>query len=224
MVDGVLRNLDGHRSILHARLAREARGELEPPGLVEEIVLLLRGRSERLVALAHDHMASRARAALLACVLDLDVVLEKRVADGNAGARLDACPLGAKGLVGKHREHAHREAISSSLRPASAPETARSMRRAANAPLAWLSASIAALMARWSVELQARSRTAMRWSSTARSSSPRRSASRSSAARVAASSDSASTRCSASARASRSSIAWEKLSCSMRATSSSESP
>src|SRR5258708_25757195 len=87
LVDGVLRNLDGNRSVLHARLARKARGEREAPRLVEEVVFLLRGRVERLVAFAHDDMAGRARAALLAGVLDLDVVLEERVSDGGPPRR-----------------------------------------------------------------------------------------------------------------------------------------
>src|SRR6185295_5190752 len=80
LVQGVLRGLDRHVGVLHAGLAREARRELEPPRLVEKAVLLLGGGLERLEALAHDHVAGRAGAALLASVLDLDPVAEERIA------------------------------------------------------------------------------------------------------------------------------------------------
>src|SRR5213593_3953297 len=43
--------------ILHHRLAAEARGGGEPRGLVEQVVLALVGRGERVAAALHDHVA-----------------------------------------------------------------------------------------------------------------------------------------------------------------------
>src|SRR5205085_3356402 len=108
LVDRVLRNLDRDRLVLQTRLAGEPRGKLEAPRLVEEIVLLVGRRVEGLVALAHDDMAGRAGAAFLARVLDLDAVVEERIADGGARRHLDLGALGTERLVRQDLETSHR--------------------------------------------------------------------------------------------------------------------
>src|SRR6185369_4163807 len=223
VVDGVPRDLDRDRRGADARLAGKPRRELQSPSLVEEVVLLVGRRLEAVEALAHDHVARRARTAFLAGMLDLDAVREQRVAYRRSRRRLDGCTRGAQRLMRQDGELRHFD-TSSTRRPASAPEMARSMRRDAKRSLAWLSASAAALMARWSLPPRAASSACMAASSAARSAASSRSASFASAAFTDASSASASTRCSPSARASRSSAACANPACSMRATSASVRP
>src|SRR5690606_5107567 len=115
---------DRERRVAHHRLAGKARGELQAPGLVEEVVLLLLGRLERLEAVAHDHVAGGAGAALLARVLDLDAMVEQGVADRAPRLGVDLAAPGAERLVRQDGELRHR--TSSTRRPASAAETARS--------------------------------------------------------------------------------------------------
>src|SRR6185312_7317845 len=104
LVDGVARDLHRERLVRHLRLARKARGELEAPRLVEQVVFLLGCRLERVETLAHDHVARGARTALLAGVLDLDAMVEERVADRAARRGLDLLALRAERLVRQHRE------------------------------------------------------------------------------------------------------------------------
>ena len=103
---------------------------------------------ERVEALAHDHVAGGAGAGFLAGMLDLDAVREQQVAERLAGGRLDVIALRAQRGVRQDGELRHRG--SAMDLPASARRTLAFMRRAANASVARLSASLAALMARGS--------------------------------------------------------------------------
>src|SRR5581483_5312493 len=108
VVDGVLRDLDGEVLVADLRLAREARAGFQAPGLVEHVLLLLGGRRERVEALTHEHVAGGACRLLLARVLDVDVVLEQRVADRLAGLRLDLGAVGTDRMPGKDLQFRHR--------------------------------------------------------------------------------------------------------------------
>src|SRR5204863_3036681 len=115
-------------------------------GLVEHVLFLFFRRLERIVALAHDHVAGGARRLLFARMFDVNVMLEQRVADRLARLRLDRRPLRADGVPRQHLQRRHQSA------PICLPESARrmpsSMRRAAKSSVAWFSASTACLIAR----------------------------------------------------------------------------
>src|SRR5689334_25142276 len=98
-------------------------------------------------------MAGGARGLLLACVLDVDVVLEQRVADRLARPRLDLRALRADRMPGQYLQLRHyRLPI---FLPASARRIPSSMRRAANSSVPRFSWSIACLIARWSAPASA---------------------------------------------------------------------
>ena len=132
------------------RLAGKARGRLQPPGLVEQVLLLLLGGVERIEAL-------RARSRGRWCRRRTS----RRRARSRCRARA-ACrrstrrlrprsprPCGQSACVRQHLQLGHQRLPI--LRPASARVMPASMRRAANSSVARFSASTACLIARWSV-------------------------------------------------------------------------
>src|SRR2546421_1089474 len=146
IVDGVLRDFDREVRPGHLRLAGKPRGRLEAPCLVEHVLLLFLGGLERLEPFPQDHVAGGARRLLLAGMLDVDMVLEQRVADGLALRRLDLRALRTDRVPGQHLQIRHQRLPI--LRPASARRIPSSMRRAANSSVARFSASLACLIAR----------------------------------------------------------------------------
>src|SRR5690554_2432842 len=222
-VDHVARNLDHERGLPHLGLARQARLRLQAPGLVEQVFLFLGGFVERVEALAHDDVAGRARAGLLARVLDVDVVGEQAVADAGAGLGLDDGAVRAKLDVRQDDDLGH-GTISLTLRPASADRMLWSMRRAAKPSVARVRCSMPALMARWSVPAHSACSSAMAASMVWRSSGDSSPPSTHSACCVASMTRSASTICSRSARASMSSPACSMPARSISAISSSDRP
>ncbi|OMP13257.1 hypothetical protein COLO4_01995 [Corchorus olitorius] len=115
VVDRVLRNLDGQVRLRHLGLTGQARVRLQAPGLVEQILFLLGRLIQRIEALAHDHVAGRAGARLLACMLDLDVSAQQRIADGRAGLGFDHGPFRAVFDVRKDDDVWHEETRSISV-------------------------------------------------------------------------------------------------------------
>ena len=180
-------------------------------------------------AFAHDHVAGGAGAAHVAGVLDVDVVVQQRLADRGAGRRAD---LGAlRAVFGVRQDfddgHGWQYAVRwfAMFLPARACWMPRFMRAAAKASVPLASALVTASMAlASSLARDALATLASARSISARSAASSRSPSASSALRVASSMRSASTRASASARACMSASAVVKLSCSMRAIWSSARP
>ena len=83
-------------------------------------------------------------------MLDVDVVFQQVVEDGHAGLRLESHAFGTDVRVWEDDDlgHGRQSESASTRRPVSARDTLRSMRRAANSPVAWLSASTAPRSAR----------------------------------------------------------------------------
>ena len=77
------------RLTAHARLAGQARGRLQAPGLVQHVLFLLLGRLKRIETLAQHHVTGGAGAGFLASVLDLDAMLEQDIAERLARGGLD---------------------------------------------------------------------------------------------------------------------------------------
>src|SRR5204863_5329433 len=222
VVDGVFRQLDDEVLVVDLRLAGEARGRLEAPGLVEHVLFLLLRRLERVEALAQYHVARGARRLLLASVLDVDVMFEQVVADRLGRVGLELRAVRAQRRLRQHLDLGHySEPI---FLPASARRMPSSMRRSAKGPAARFSASIACLIGRWSLPATACASVSSAWSIGWRSAGVSNAASAASAERVASSMRSPSTRASASARACTSSLACENESRSMRSMSASARP
>src|SRR5947208_3463744 len=109
-------------------------------------------------------MTRRACARFFTRVLDLDALLEQVIEQRNAGRALECLALGTDFRVREHLDLRHRDSrqITLSTRlPASACLTLRSIRRAANSPVARLSSSAAAR----SVVALSRARCARRFAS-----------------------------------------------------------
>src|SRR5512135_2639792 len=106
-VDGVFGNFDHEVAAVHARLTRQPRLRLQPPSLVEQIILFFGGRCQRIEAFPHDDMAGGAGAGFLAGVFDLDAVGEQGVADGFAWFGVDHGALWAEFDVGQYDELRH---------------------------------------------------------------------------------------------------------------------
>src|SRR5690606_2770936 len=149
LVDGVLGNLDDQILVSHHGLAGQARGGLQPPGLVQHVVFQLVGLLQRLEALADHHVAGGAGTGLLAGMFDVDAVAQGRVQHGLAGTGPDHRALGAVLRVGQENDlgHAGHSSISVRLRPARAAFTEASMRRAAKASVIWVRRLVCCSMA-----------------------------------------------------------------------------
>src|SRR6476659_594625 len=167
VVDRVLGNLDGQVRVGHLRLARQARVRLEAPRLVEHVLLLLARLLQRIESLAHDHVAGGAGGLLLACMLDVDVIFQQRVAYGDSLPDFQDRSFRRQRGVRKHLQLRHQRF------PIFLPESARrtpwSMRRWANSSVARLRASTACLMARASVPFSSLSRAVTAWLMASRS-------------------------------------------------------
>ena len=76
-------------------LARQPRHRRQAPRAIEQVVLVLRRRRQRIEAFPHDDVAGRARARFLAGVLDLDR-LSSRLSRSTRRGRLEGLALGAE--------------------------------------------------------------------------------------------------------------------------------
>jgi hypothetical protein len=94
-IDRVLGYLNDQVPIPDLGLTGKARFGFQPPGLVEQVLLLFLGRFEAGEALAHDHVAGGAGAGFFTGVLDRDTGVERRVTDADARLYLDGLALGA---------------------------------------------------------------------------------------------------------------------------------
>src|SRR5690606_21490157 len=140
--------------IVHDRLAGKPRLRFQPPGLVQQVLFLLFGGRQRVIAFAHYDMAGRAGAGLFAGMVDVYVVFKQVVADGHPAFGFKLGAFRTKLGVGQNDDLGHVgssmfDYISRELSflPASARLTEASMRRAAKAWVAWFNASAASWMA-----------------------------------------------------------------------------
>ena len=205
---------------------RQARVRLQAPGAVEQVFLVLVHLVERAEALAHDHVAGGAGAAHVAGVLDVDVVVQQRLADRGAGGRLDLGALRAVLGMGQDLDDGHgSDGLDVLARPGPCG-CPGSCAAAAKASVPLASACGGGLDDGGVVAACARSRAACAISASIALAlvGSSRSPSASSALCVASSMRSASTRASASARAFMSCSAVVKLSCSIVAIWSSDRP
>src|SRR3990167_7626323 len=208
LIDGVPG--DFHHQVLlgHHGLTRQPRIRLQPPGLVQHVVLELVGRLHGGEALTNHHMTGGTGTGLLAGMLDVDTVAQRDVEHGFARLRFDHRPFRTVLGVGQkdHLRHAY-SSISLRLRPAKAALTVASRRRAAKASVTWVTRLVCCSMARPSLPTINSLNKRICNSISARShASNKRSPSICSAACTATSKRSASTCCSRSTRATLSSL------------------
>ena len=106
-VDGVPGDLDDQILGTHDRLTTQTGLRLKPPGLIQQILLCLLGRRQRVEALPQDDVTGRAGARLLAGVRQIDAMRQGRIANGGSRLDLEHGTLWADLDVGQKDEFGH---------------------------------------------------------------------------------------------------------------------
>lgn len=107
VVDRVFRQFNRKWRCGYFKLARQARNRREAPRTIEQIFFIFAHFAKRIEAVAHDDVACGASERLIARMLDFDVVIEQRRADGYAGRSVKLRAVGAEFGVREDFDNGH---------------------------------------------------------------------------------------------------------------------
>ena len=107
MIDRVFRQFNRERRCGDFKLARQARNRREAPRTIEQIFFIFAHFAKRIEAVAHDDVACGASERLIASVLNFNIVIKQRRADGYAGRSVKLRAVGAEFGVREDFDNGH---------------------------------------------------------------------------------------------------------------------